>query len=189
MAMRQDLHQQFQAATVLDWWFQASSVTREEMTTVTAMTLRLAPFLLPLLLGLSWLPGTGLAESQAPGSASSSRPGAATEHGWLKSELYFGARIADGSLISTQAWAEFLEQVITPAFPDGLTVVQALGQMRGSNGVIRQQPTWVVVILRPRGSVEDQRILSVVNNFRSRFKGAELMRVDIPVTHPQFFAN
>ncbi|MCP9904517.1 DUF3574 domain-containing protein [Cyanobium sp. BA5m-21] len=153
------------------------------------MSLRLAPFVLPLLLGLFGFPGTALAERYAPGSTSSSRPAQAAESGWLKSELYFGARIANGSLISPEAWAEFLEQVITPAFPDGLTVVQALGQMRSSNGVIRQQPTWVVVILRPRGSLEDQRIRSVINNFRSRFKGAELMRVDIPVTQPQFFAN
>ena len=153
------------------------------------MSLRLAPFVLPLLLGLFGLPGTGLAESHAPGSASSIRPAQAAERGWIKSELYFGAQIANGSLISPEAWAKFLEQVITPAFPDGLTVVQALGQMRGSNGVIRQQPTWVVVILRPKGSLEDQQIRSVINNFRSRFKGAELMRVDINVTQPQFFAN
>jgi hypothetical protein len=29
----------------------------------------------------------------------------------------------------------------------------------------------------------------VINSFRSRFKGAELMHVEIPVAQPQFFAN
>jgi hypothetical protein len=155
------------------------------------MTLRLAPLALPLLLGLSWVPEMARAERRVQGStsASASRATAGPERGWLKSELYFGAQLANGNLISPVAWETFLAEVITPTFPDGLTVVQANGQMRGSDGVIRRQPTWVVVILRPGGSLEDQRIQSVINSFRSRFKGAELMHVEIPVAQPQFFAN
>ena len=155
------------------------------------MTHRLAPFLLPLLLGLSWGPGVGLAGSLVPGASSTrdTRPAPAPERSWVKSELYFGARVADGTLISPEAWSAFLAEVITPAFPDGLTVIQANGQMRGSDGVIRRQPTWVVVILRHVGALEDQRIRSVISSFRSRFNGAELMRVDIPVSQPQFFAD
>jgi len=155
------------------------------------MTLRLAPLALPLLLGLSWVPEMARAERRVQGStsASASRAAAGPERGWLKSELYFGAQLANGNLISPVAWETFLAEVITPTFPDGLTVVQANGQMRGSDGVIRRQPTWVVVILRPGGSLEDQRIQSVINSFRSRFKGAELMHVEIPVAQPQFFTN
>jgi hypothetical protein len=157
------------------------------------MSHRLAPLALPLLLGLAWVPEMGRADSQAPGSSSTStgtsRPTAAPARGWHKSELYFGARLANGTLITPVAWEAFLAEVITPAFPDGLTVIQANGQMRGANGVIRRQPTWVVVILRPVGSLEDQRIQSVISSFRGRFQGAELMHVEIPVAQPQFFGN
>lgn len=155
------------------------------------MTHRLAPLLLPLLLGLSWVPEMGWAGAPAPGAsiASSTSPRAAPVPAWLKSELYFGAGLANGSQISPGAWAAFLAEVITPAFPDGLTVVQANGQMKGADGLIRRQPTWVVVILRPVGSAQDQKLGSLIRSFRSRFSGAEVMRVDIPVAPPQFFAN
>ena len=153
------------------------------------MSQRLAPLLLPLLLGLSWIPEMGRAEIFAAGAPAASITKPAPERSWVKSELYFGARVADGKLISPEAWTAFLAEVITPAFPDGLTVIQANGQMRSSDGVIRRQPTWVVVILRPTGPLEDQRIRSVISNFRSRFNDAELMRVDIPVSQPQFFAD
>jgi hypothetical protein len=119
----------------------------------------------------------------------SGQPGVAPASGWLKSELYFGARLAHGSLISPEAWEAFLAEVITPAFPDGLTVLEASGQMKDSSGTIRRQPTWVVVVLRPVSSLHDQRIRAVIGSFRSRFRGAELMRVDIPAAQPQFFAN
>ena len=155
------------------------------------MSLRLAPLALPLLLGLAWGPEMGRAESRAPGStgSSASRPTAGPARGWHKSELYFGARLANGTLITPVAWEAFLAEVITPAFPDGLTVVQANGQMRGADGVIHRQPTWVVVILRPVGSLEDQRIQAVISSFRGRFQGAELMHVESPVAQPQFFGN
>ncbi|MFO7628781.1 MAG: DUF3574 domain-containing protein [Prochlorococcaceae cyanobacterium] len=73
-----------------------------------------------------------------------------------------------------------LPEVITLAFPDGFTVVQANGQMKGADGLIRQQPTWVVVILRPVGPAQDQKLQSLIRSFRGRFSGAEVMRVDNP---------
>lgn len=156
------------------------------------MNARQAVRALSLLLGLAFASGMGWAPARAgsPASAASANPSApAAASRWVKTELYCGGRLANGSLISPEAWQAFLAEVITPAFPDGLTVLQARGQMKDSSGTIRRQPTWVVVIVHPTGAASEQRLQAVIAGFRSRFRGAELMRVDIAAAPPQFFAN
>jgi len=62
--------------------------------------------------------------------------------GWVRSELYFGVgeqanESADQPVLGEAEWRLFLDQEVTPRFPDGLTVVDAYGQwlFRG-----REQP-------------------------------------------------
>lgn len=157
------------------------------------MTMRLAT--LPLLLGFFLAPAAVLAASPDPrpstGSAAPAAAPAAASHrsGWVKTELYFAAQLANGRPISPEAWSAFLAEVITPAFPNGLTVYEASGQMKEAGGTIRRQPTWVVVILRPTGAEQDRQVQSVLTGYQRRFAGANLMWVDIPVPPPQFFSN
>lgn len=47
------------------------------------------------------------------------------------------------------------------------------------------QPTWVVVISHPVGSLKDQRIRSGISSHRSRHTKAEPMGVDIAVPQLQ----
>lgn len=61
------------------------------------------------------------------------RPAAAS--GWIRSELYFGVGRDDApsdrpntDTIDEAAWRRFLDQEVTPRFPDGLTVLDGYGQ-------------------------------------------------------------
>jgi hypothetical protein len=53
--------------------------------------------------------------------------------GWVDTRLYFGLGPADhpGQGISESAWRDFLDQEVTPRFPDGLSVFDAYGQWQG----------------------------------------------------------
>jgi hypothetical protein len=53
---------------------------------------------------------------------------------WLRNELYFDIGSADAADdgISEIRWRAFLDREVTPRFPDGLTVIDAYGQWRGS---------------------------------------------------------
>ena len=42
--------------------------------------------------------------------------------------LYFGLEKGDGSEVTDQEWRLFLTEIVTPRFPDGLTVIDARGQ-------------------------------------------------------------
>ncbi len=48
---------------------------------------------------------------------------------WVTFNIYFGRGDRDNpEAISEENWKEFLKEVITPRFPDGLTVIDVYGQ-------------------------------------------------------------
>ena len=53
-----------------------------------------------------------------------------------RTELYFGRDKNDGTQVSDEEWSKFLDEFVTPKFPDGLTVLDGSGQYRLENGTI-----------------------------------------------------
>lgn len=49
----------------------------------------------------------------------------------VRRELLFGTARADGASLREDEWETFLDTFVTPRFPDGFTVLNALGQWRG----------------------------------------------------------
>ena len=105
-----------------------------------------------------WL-GLGLAAlvggCAAPASWQASNPPAATaepapapyqclvagEARMLVAELFFGRDRAGQQTVSDAEWADFLASVVTPNFPDGLTVFDGYGQWRNpTTGAIGRSP-------------------------------------------------
>lgn len=57
----------------------------------------------------------------------------AATQGWVETRLYFGLGLVDQPAggVSEQAWRAFLDQEVTPRFPDGLSVLDVYGQWQG----------------------------------------------------------
>jgi hypothetical protein len=89
-------------------------------------------------------------------------------------ELFFGVgqRSADGG-----AWRHFLARVVTPRFPDGLTVLDGIGQWRGPRGPVRESSRMIIIIYRP-DSTSDARIEAIRSSYKARFKQQSVLRVD-----------
>ena len=55
---------------------------------------------------------------------------------WIRTELYFGLAVPPGpdgqpaGQVSEEDWQWFLDEEITPRFPEGLTILEAGGQWR-----------------------------------------------------------
>lgn len=107
---------------------------------------------------------------------------------WIKTELYFGRDIPGGHEVSRKEWNEFLDQVITPKFPAGLTVLESYGQMRHAAGPIEKQSTWVVLLVHPKDAASDKAIQEVIAAYRQKFNNAQVMQLSLPVT-ARFFAD
>ena len=92
-----------------------------------------------------------------------------------KTEIYFGEDEPGRKHVSLKAWRTFLSEVVTPRFPEGMTVLEAYGQMQHANGRIEKQPSRVVVLVHPPGKGADKRIHEVVQAYRDRFQNAQVM--------------
>ena len=83
--------------------------------------------------------------------------------------LYFGRAIPAGGQVSDAQWTRFLDATVTPAFPQGLTVIDALGQWRGASGNVARERSKLVVLLHRRDAKADTAIAGIVDAYRKAF--------------------
>jgi len=98
--------------------------------------------------------------------------------GWTRSEMYFGLQRRDGTAVTDQEWKAFVEQIVTPRFPAGLTVFDGAGQWRNAAGHIEREPSKVLVILHPSGDSQDAKIDEVRRLYCERFDQEAVMKVN-----------
>ena len=100
-------------------------------------------------------------------SCTALRPQPDAAHGTVD-RLYFGRSVPGGGEVTPTQWDGFLAEIVTPAFPDGLTWWDAYGQWNGAAGLVRER-TFVLEIASDGGAAVDERLLRIVNEYRARF--------------------
>ena len=93
-------------------------------------------------------------------------------------ELFFGRGIADRDGVSETDWARFVDEEVTPRFPDGLTVLDARGQWRapGSASVVRERSKVLVIVLG--GAKDDDAKLDAIRDaYKRRFHQQSVLLV------------
>jgi len=93
-------------------------------------------------------------------------------------ELYFGTQKPGGAPVTEAEWAAFLDEEVTPRFPDGLTVLTGNGQWRNSKGVITKETSAVLVILYEPSAEKEVAIQDIRAAYKDRFDQESVMRVD-----------
>ena len=96
---------------------------------------------------------------------------------WARSEVFFGLSRPDGAMITNAEWQTFVNEVVTPKFPAGLTIVEGAGQWRNANGRIEQEPSKMLVLLHPQSPMIDAQIDEIRTLYRQRFNQEAVMRV------------
>ena len=82
-----------------------------------------------------------------------------------------------GGEVSQGEWDDFLRTVVTPRFPDGLTVWPASGQWRGADGHVVREDSRVLQLLHAADATSDAAIRDIVSNYRRRFDQEAVLRV------------
>jgi hypothetical protein len=95
----------------------------------------------------------------------------------LRTELYFGMSKPKGGEVSEVEWKRFLDSVITPRFPDGLSVFDTRGQWRGADGEIVQERTKMVMLIHPVGEMINVAIEEIRSAYRQMFEQESVMRI------------
>lgn len=101
---------------------------------------------------------------------------------WWKTELYFGTDIKGGTVVTEDDWNEFLKEVVTPRFPDGLTVLEGYGQYRDASGKIVRERSKVLVILYPtaKRKSSSRKIEEIRKAYKAKFQQESVLRIDYP---------
>ena len=98
---------------------------------------------------------------------------------YIMTQLYFGLSSNDGNGISEQEWTDFLEDVVTPKFPHGLTVLDSSGQWKkGENNIVREQGK-VLVLVHKSDAESEANIKAIADSYKSTFKQDSVMRVNM----------
>lgn len=98
----------------------------------------------------------------------------------VEHQVYFGRdRGARGEVTEAQ-WQRFVTEVVTPRFPDGLSIVNVAGQSRGTapNTLLRERTKLLIVVVP---AAADARIDDIAAAYRNRFDQRAVFRVDRPV--------
>ena len=96
---------------------------------------------------------------------------------FVRYELFMGRSSESVEVVDDEAWTAFLEDTVTPRFPDGLTVFDARGQWRGSDGLVQKERSKLLVILAPPGADNMQLIDEVSDEYKRRFSQESVLRV------------
>ena len=88
----------------------------------------------------------------------------------IVAELMFGRDIGHGVGVSEAAWQLFVTRELVSRFPDGLTIIDAVGQWRDrDSGRILREPSKHVEIVLPGNKDDDARLDAVVAAYKHAF--------------------
>ena len=100
----------------------------------------------------------------------------AGDQAMVRDTLYFGRNRPNGGTVREGEWRRFLNEIITPRFPDGLTVVKATGQWRNASGQIEREASEVVTVLHAGDPTAGDKISEIVAAYTKRFNQEAVLR-------------
>jgi hypothetical protein len=123
-----------------------------------------------LMLGLTTAGGT----TAASDTTAAAKPAASPGESYKRTELYFGGNRPDGTPITPADFELFLDKEVTPAFPDGLTWLEAHGQWMGG-----KEDSYVLIILYPFTDRQANRELEEIReDYKDQFDQQSVLRAD-----------
>lgn len=140
------------------------------MTRMTTRRTAAAGLAAALMLGLT----TAGATTAASDTTHAAQPAASPGESYKRTELYFGATRPDGTAITPADFELFLDKEVTPAFPDGLTWLEAHGQWMGG-----KEESYLLIILYPFADRDANRdIEEIRTDYKTQFEQQSVLRAD-----------
>jgi hypothetical protein len=101
---------------------------------------------------------------------------AAGDTALVRDVLYFGRNTPGGSELSDSAWQRYVDEVVTPRFPAGLTIWDAAGQWRGAGGKVEREKSKVLTLLHAGDSGSDHLVVEAIGEYKRRFSQEAVLR-------------
>lgn len=95
-------------------------------------------------------------------------------------QLYFGGMYGPASKVSEVQFRKYVDEELTPRFPDGLTVLDGGHQWRGEENKAIREAAKVVLIVLPKTHAAQSRIDAARSAYWSRFHQDAMVEVMPP---------
>ena len=90
--------------------------------------------------------------------------------------LYFGTAKPEG-IVTAAEWRTFVKDVVTPAFPDGLTSWESTGQWRMATGIIEQETSNILQLAHDGRQNDEAAIEHLMHTYKQQFQQDAVMRL------------
>ncbi|MEF3112377.1 DUF3574 domain-containing protein [Streptomyces chrestomyceticus] len=123
-----------------------------------------------------------LAEEDRPAATAAATPQKTVEgRPYVETSLLFGtARPDGGPPVTDKEFHAFVDQFVTPRFPDGLTVQDGYGQYRDAHGTIERERSYELILLYPtsQSGPNNPKIEQIRTAYMKRFGQESVARID-----------
>jgi len=96
---------------------------------------------------------------------------------FIKTDLFFGRNIPGGGEVSETDFQTFINNIVTPSFPDGLTVFDANGQFKNSTGTIIKEKSKNLSLFFEDTLKNQASIYDIVNKYTQQFNQESVLQV------------
>jgi hypothetical protein len=87
----------------------------------------------------------------------------------VQERLFFGLDGPEGAITDAE-WDSFVDSVVTPRFPAGLTVLEATGQWRGRDMRVNRESSRLVEIIHDRSRDASRRVTEIASEYKKRYR-------------------
>jgi len=100
---------------------------------------------------------------------------------YQRTELFFGMDKPTGGSVSDEEWQKFVADIVTPRFPDGFTVDDALGQYLDGKRLVREKSKQLILIYPRKSKTSASRKIEEIRSaYIKAFDQKSVLRVDLP---------
>jgi Protein of unknown function (DUF3574) len=97
---------------------------------------------------------------------------------FARTELFFGLSKPNNSQVTNEEFQGFVDTVVTPLFPDGLTLLTSRGQFKDASGKVIQERSRLLILLYPFDQDSSQKVEQIRKAYKSAFQQESVLRVD-----------
>lgn len=98
----------------------------------------------------------------------------------VSDRLFFGREIPGGGQVTEAQWTAFVDEVITPRFPQGYSIWRGEGHWLGDDGKPVTEQSSVFEVTHPRDAATDAKIDEIARTYRERFNQDAVLLVRAP---------
>ncbi len=92
-------------------------------------------------------------------------------------EMVFGRNEGDRLAVSEADWRSFIDEEVTPRFPDGLSVMDVQGQWRAPGGSLVREPSKIIYLVLDGGPDDPAKIAHIRDSYKQRFRQKSVLLV------------